>query len=97
MIHIITHGDKVRKKEVTKSVSKVGYRCQFHAFEKHLTDKNLGRFSSHMALFKYAEERNMEYIWIAEDSLQLSLESLPTTMKENIDTFLDGPDWNMMT
>ena len=96
MIHIITNGDKVRKKIVKKSVEGYGYKCKFHAFEKHLTDKNLGRFMSHFALYKYAAEHDMEYIWIAEDTIVQGYDEMSSSLKTSIDTFTSGPDWDIL-
>ena len=77
-------------------MSTYGFTHEFHFFKKNTTDGRRGCFDSHIELFKYAKERNMEYICINEDNLIHTETSIPPNFIDNITKVIKEKIWNII-
>jgi GR25 family glycosyltransferase involved in LPS biosynthesis len=96
VFHSITNGDKTRINSSSNAMSTYGFTYEFHFFEKNTADRRRGCFDSHIELFKYAKERNMEYICINEDNIIHTDTSIPPHFQENITKLINEKRWNII-
>ena len=96
MIHVITNGDEQRKLTTIQACSFYGWNYTFHEFPRNKQDGRQGCFDSHVSLWKYADEHQMDYIWIGEDNMTSSGAKLTSSYQSEIDHFLKGKKWNVL-
>lgn len=68
---ITLHETPDRTERATKLLDSLGANYQVHKFNKHPVAGYLGCKASHIALYDYALENNMDYIFILEDGFIL--------------------------
>jgi len=93
-IHIITNGDENRIKKTIQSLEYYNFPYTFHTFEKHPTSGKKGCFLSHIEMYKYARDNNLEYICIAEDNIIETKVNLKRIKTELIDIL--QKKWNII-
>jgi len=95
-IHVITNGDKTRLKKTSNALETYGLNFEFHTFQKHPTNGRHGCYQSHIKLYEYADEHNMDWIAIAEDNIVCAQESIPTSLQEDIKKVLKKNKWEII-
>lgn len=96
MIHVITYGEKHKQTAIQKSLKSFGLTYKFHLMKKHPTDEHLGRIRAHLELYRYAEKQNLTYLWVMEDDVIPTKDTIPDSVWENIDHFLSLEDWKVL-
>lgn len=95
-IHVITNGNKKRLYTTKKSLSNYGLTSKIFNFPKHPTNGKLGCFLSHIELYKYARDINLEYIIICEDSINHTMDHIPKKIERELSILLNKPNWNII-
>jgi GR25 family glycosyltransferase involved in LPS biosynthesis len=95
-IHVITNGDKKRLHYTKKALSNYKLKSKIFTFPRHPTNGKKGCFLSHIHLYKYAQQNDLEYIIICEDSIIHTLNAIPKKTQEEINILLNKPDWNII-
>lgn len=93
VFHTITNGDKNRIKKTKEAFEYFNLKNKFHYFPKHPSNGRLGCFLSHIKLFRYAEKKGMDYIFISEDNLSINNK---INFIELEDFMLKSSSWNII-
>jgi GR25 family glycosyltransferase involved in LPS biosynthesis len=95
-IHVITNGDQERIKKTSDALESYGLTFEFHTFPKHPTNGRHGCYQSHIKMYEYARQHNMDWIAIAEDNIVCAQESIPTTLDRDIKKVLKQNEWEII-
>ena len=89
LFYTITNGDTIRIRN-TKSVFRIySLKNEFVFMKKHPTSGKLGCFESHIHMFTYAKQNNMEYICISEDNINNIPDTDVESALQNISIFIN--------
>jgi len=88
IVHIITNGDAFRQKSVQQTMKAYELDYQYHKFERNREDGRKGCLDSHLAMYQYARDNKMEYIWVAEDNVIHALDKIPASVKSELEVFM---------
>lgn len=94
--NIITNENIIRKESCIRACNTYNISYKFHSFQRNLKDGVLGCLSSHIALWNYANDNNMDYIWISEDNITNSNSTIPNTILNELNQFLKEDDWKVI-
>lgn len=86
-----------REAHAIYQLSKLGLAYQIHRFQKHPEAGWKGCIDSHLRVYQYAADRNVDWIFICEDNILAHDNVLPYKKYSNLFKFIDTcPDWGII-
>lgn len=94
--YVITNGNENRMKLTEDAYSTYKLNMEWVRIPKHPTNGRIGCFESHIQVLRYAKQKDLDYICVAEDNVITTNQTIRTRVQHSVMKFIQHhPDWKL--